>query len=265
MATKMALCVGINYRGTSAELGGCVNDAHDWADVLTARGYHVQLLLEGLATRERILAALEQMRAKVGIGGRAVFTYSGHGTFTPDLDGDEVDGFDEAFVPYDYAREGLFTDDDLYRVAGKRRMGSRWVTISDSCHSGTMTRAFSPSVAAGARPRFMPPSLALTDRRLFEKAAEAVGDEDVIVARGVSRTSGVLLSGCHEAEVSYDAVIGGRGRGAFTAAALDTLAARPDSIGSWHTAIRGKLPSRQFPQTPQLQADARQKKWKPLD
>lgn len=263
MATKMALCVGINYAGTPAELGGCVNDAHDWGALLEARGYQVQYLIEATATRDVILASLDYMRRTVGFRGRAVFTYSGHGTFTPDIDGDEVDGFDEAFVPHNYARAGLVTDDDLYRVAGKRRIGSRWVTISDSCHSGTLSRDLAGLDKVA---RFLPPERAITDERVLDLARQSVTvDEPVVVSRGTSRNSGLLLAACREEEVAYDIEVDGRGQGAFTAAAFASLAAASISYQDWYDTIRTQLPSRQYAQTPQLQATRTQAQWTPFD
>jgi metacaspase-1 len=39
------------------------------------------------------------------------FHYSGHGGQTPDLDGDEDDGFDEVIFPVDYQTTGHIVDD----------------------------------------------------------------------------------------------------------------------------------------------------------
>ena len=55
-----ALCVGINdYPGSNMDLAGCVNDASDWQTLLEARGYHVDALHDGEATRARIVDALD--------------------------------------------------------------------------------------------------------------------------------------------------------------------------------------------------------------
>ena len=40
--------------------------------------------------------------------------YSGHGTQTRDLDGDEADGYDEALVPLDHQSAGVITDDEVW-------------------------------------------------------------------------------------------------------------------------------------------------------
>jgi hypothetical protein len=37
--------------------------------------------------------------------------YSGHGGRTRDLDGDELDGWDEVIFPVDYKTSGIITDD----------------------------------------------------------------------------------------------------------------------------------------------------------
>lgn len=275
---KRAVCVGLNYPGTSAALNGCVNDALDWQAALTARGYQVTLLLDQQGTASAILGALREAVAAVGWRGRGVFTFSGHGTYVPDRDGDEVDGYDEAIVPTDYRTYGVLTDDVLFSEFRKRRIGSRWLTISDSCHSGTLTRAFGVAGGetaeslkhGGGSVRYLPPADHLDMEVLSAvlRADPQVQDAPV-VPRGAPRNSGVLMSGCDDPEVAYDASIGGRARGAFTAAALDALAeveamTTSPTYGQWHEAIRRRLPNSRFPQTPQLQADRRQRRWAAL-
>jgi len=59
---QRALCVGINdYPGSDMDLSGCVNDAADWRALLEARGYRVDSLLNGDATRTRMLDALRAL------------------------------------------------------------------------------------------------------------------------------------------------------------------------------------------------------------
>ena len=108
---RTALCIGINdYPGTSSDLHGCVNDANDWAKELRTRGFTVQKLLNksatGAAMRQGIKALLETAKS----GDCVVITYSGHGSFVPDKDGDEADGTDECLCPYDTRRKGVITD-----------------------------------------------------------------------------------------------------------------------------------------------------------
>jgi hypothetical protein len=57
--SDFALCIGINdYPGTSSDLAGCVNDAQDWAAMLTGRGFSVSTLLDGEATGKGIRTAI---------------------------------------------------------------------------------------------------------------------------------------------------------------------------------------------------------------
>ena len=99
---KKALCIGINnYPGTHMDLQGCVNDASDWEATLTGRGFRVSKLIDGQATKAAMISAMSDLIGKACKGDSVVITFSGHGTYQPDTDGDEADGLDEALCPYD--------------------------------------------------------------------------------------------------------------------------------------------------------------------
>jgi hypothetical protein len=66
-----------------------------------------------------------------------LLTYSGHGGQVPDTNGDEPDRKDETWVLYD----GELVDDELHELYTQFKSGTRVVVLSDSCHSGTVTRA----------------------------------------------------------------------------------------------------------------------------
>jgi hypothetical protein len=188
-----------------------------------------------------------------------VFTFSGHGTWVPDMDGDEADGRDEALCTYDFQSGGLILDDDLLRLQMLRRMGVRFTIFSDSCHSGSVHR-FAPvgrqsGKTAQGWPRFMPPSAFLSGDALQQ--ARAV---EHVPARGLSRNTGVLFSGCADDEYSYDAYIDGQPQGAFSEAAVRSFGSA-DGYLSWYKRIRGILPSAAYPQTPQLQGSYFQKRF----
>lgn len=240
MNRKYALCVGNNYPGTSAELSGCVNDALDWNAVLHESGYQVTLLLE--ANHAEVVTALKTMVDLARFSDRIVFTYSGHGTWLPDADGDEADGRDEALVMADYRSGGLLLDDELQSIFSNLRYGAGALILSDSCHSGTVTRFFD----AGRTPRFLSPTEILPDLTL----GRALELERTV--KNSTRKTANLISGCDDPEYSYDAWFNGRANGAFTRAAIDTY--RPGiKLGAWHKAIRTKLPNEDYPQSPQLQ------------
>jgi uncharacterized caspase-like protein len=266
MTSKYALCIGINdYPGTGSDLAGCVNDANDWAALLKSLGFEVKKLLDKQATRANILSEMGKMVSLAKKGDSIVFQYSGHGTYIPDEDGDEADQTDESLCPYDLRTKGVITDDQLFELFNKKVAGVRLVMISDSCHSGTVSR-FVPTANARkkemSKVKFLPPSAFLSSRELGKLG----------ISRAIRRSSppgrygGLLLSGCQDVEYSYDAYFQGRPNGAFTYAALNTFKKlKPGaSYKDWHTAIRKALPTAQYPQSPNLFGSATMKKWKAL-
>ena len=153
---KKALCIGINnYPGTHMDLQGCVNDANDWAGALSERGYAVTKLLDAEATKAAMMQSMSNLIGKAAKNDSLVITFSGHGTYQPDTDGDEADGLDEALCPYDLQTNGqALTDDEIKGLFATRKSGVRIVLIADSCHSGTVTRAAKAEDDADTRPRF---------------------------------------------------------------------------------------------------------------
>lgn len=277
MAKKIALCIGINnYPGTHMDLQGCVNDAQDWAAVLAARGYKTTLLLDDQATKANMVDAMSKLIAAGGKGDSLIITYSGHGTYQPDEDGDEVDGLDEGLCPYDLQTNGsALIDDEIKTIFGTRKGGVRLLLIADSCHSGTVTRAAKGESDADTRPRFMPMGNWLPASKLPKNFAGKMA-QTMLAPTGTSPLAGalvkqvgdLLLAGCKEGpnNYSYDAKIGGRYNGAFTYYALKTLKAlKPEATyADWYKAILKCLPSSSYPQTPQLVGTAAAKSRKAL-
>ena len=272
---KKALCIGINnYPGTGMDLQGCVNDANDWAAELAARGFKVASLLDDQATKAAMLKAMGDLIGKASKGDTLVITFSGHGTYQPDTDGDETDGLDEALCPYDLQTKGeALTDDEIRNLFLTRKSGVRIVLISDSCHSGTVTRAAKAEKDADSRPRFMPmgnwlPDKLLPKNRAGKVAATMTGPAGTspLVAAYSNKLGDLLLSGCKEGpnNFSYDARIKGRFNGAFTYYALKALKAmKPGATyAEWHKAIAKYLPSASYPQSPQIVGSAGARKGK---
>ncbi|ADW17331.1 peptidase C14 caspase catalytic subunit p20 [Desulfobulbus propionicus DSM 2032] len=249
--SKKALCIGINdYPGTQNDLSGCVNDANDWAAELTARGFTVDKLLDAAATKAAMVAAIGGLIDGAAKGDSLIFTYSGHGTWVPDRSGDEPDGRDEALCPHDLATKGALLDDDIHALFSRRKAGVRIVLISDSCHSGSVTRGSEEDIDPGVpRIRFMPPEAWMAKEDLPPAQLRAA-----IPRGGFTRAGGdLLLAGCLDTEYSYDTRFNGRPNGAFTFYALKALReAKPTSYEKWFNAIRAYLPSTRLPQTPQI-------------
>jgi hypothetical protein len=269
---KSALCIGINdYPGTQNDLAGCVNDADDWTDLLTRRGFTVERLIDRRATGDAMRRAIRTVLGRARAGDLVVVQYSGHGSFVPDEDGDEPDGVDECLCPHDVRAKGPITDDELFELYGARPQGVKLLMISDSCNSGTVARfaaADTPPAGPGGperarRVRFLPPAAFLP-----AQAVSALGVRRALrPSSAPGRNAGLLLAACQDGEYSYDANFNGRPNGAFTFVALRALAALPKgaTYRDWYSRIRRSLPSPEYPQTPNLYGSSSMKKWKVLE
>ena len=262
---RNALCIGINdYPGTGSDLRGCVNDANDWAATLAARGFTVSKLLDSQATKAAMVAAFDALISGAREGDTVVITFSGHGTLAPDTSGDEIDGYDEALCPYDIRQGHALLDDEIHQLFLKRPAGVRLILLSDSCHSGTVTRSAPPDPDATEAPRvrFLPLASWLPEDQLPRGAGgrplTTLPVHQVFSPwSGVIRSAGdVLMAGCEEGpdHFSYDANFRNRPNGAFTYYALRALKNLPAkaTYREWHAAIRRSLPSTNYPQKPQL-------------
>ena len=167
---KYLLSVGINqYPGKP--LKGCVNDANGMYELLTSsfgfnRGQSA-VLTDRQATRAAILGGIQRYVNQTRSGDLFVFFYSGHGGLWPDHLSEErdekamldlsylraqnidlADGrYDSTLVPVDAAADGprpwgnQILDDELYALFAQ--MTAKCVSvvlISDSCHSGTLSK-----------------------------------------------------------------------------------------------------------------------------
>jgi len=107
----------------------------------------IMVLRDAAASRAGILEAFDRwLISGSRPGDHVLFAYSGHGAQLPDQNGDEEDGKDETLVAWDAARGphgpiNMIRDDEI--EARLQKLPNRRVTvIIDSCHSGTITRAF---------------------------------------------------------------------------------------------------------------------------
>ncbi|GAB6038816.1 hypothetical protein JCM15519_33750 [Fundidesulfovibrio butyratiphilus] len=178
-ATKRALLIGINSysaSGNNKDLEGALNDVALMRDILTSPSFgfkaeDVAVLENEQATHSRVVAAIKALTTTASPGDLVYIHYSGHGSRACDLNGDESSrsGLDSTLVtsgsradskppsskvqcnpaqlseislPATYNLDTYDLLDDeldglLDSLAAKC---GQLVFVSDSCHSGTVTR-----------------------------------------------------------------------------------------------------------------------------
>jgi hypothetical protein len=241
IATKYAFLVGINYKGTSSELRGCINDVHNMSAALVkyfrydpANIVVITDETDTKPTHANILAGLKTLCTHAGAT-QVFFHYSGHGSYQRDRNGDESDGQDECICPLDYEQSGFIVDDDLYALLDANLAPScRFTGIFDSCFSGTVLDLPYRYVQkrGGEYERTEPRSKSLESRTVIE------------------------FSGCTDRQTSADAYLNGQSCGALTAAFMALFAAHNGTehltMGQTQVALNTFLESHRFQQRSEL-------------
>ncbi len=144
-----ALHIGVNlvnpagYKGWDGKLNGCENDADTYKGISTGRFTKVRTLKTRSATVGNVASHILYAAKDLKGGDTLLVTYAGHGGKVRDASGDESDRVDETWCLFDRQ----IADDELNRLWRYFRSGVRIVVLSDSCHSGTVTRTMDAAVA----------------------------------------------------------------------------------------------------------------------
>ena len=226
--SKKALLIGINYKGTANELYGCVNDVNSIKKYLEPKGFSIQTLTDTSATRANILDSFKQLLVNAKAGDQLFLSYSGHGTFIRDQNGDEKDGYDESLVTADM---NVITDDELKTLLNQNlKKDVTLFAMFDSCHSGT-----------------------ILDLK-YQYMDSLNHDADSINVKNLETQGKVcMISGCTDPQTSADAYIESRSQGAMTWCLLESL----KQGGTWRTLIqnmRKMLTEGGYDQLPQFSA-----------
>jgi hypothetical protein len=222
------------------------------ASIAKAKKFQVTKLLTKAATRAKVLAQVKKAAQTLKSGDIFLLTYSGHGGQLPDMNNDEPDGQDETWCLYD----GEMVDDELYALWGKFAPGVRILVLSDSCHSGTVTKLayYQGTVAArgiGAtsrevRYRFMPPDVALRTYRKNKAFYDRILSAKIPAEKQAAvKASVFLISGCMDNQVSSD----GDFNGLFTGQLLKVWknGAFTGNYKKFHKMIVSRMPPDQTP------------------
>jgi hypothetical protein len=257
---------GAAYGGWDGPLAACEFDANDMGAIAKKQGMKATVLLTKKATRNAALGGIRDAAKQLQSGDFFFLSYSGHGGQVPDVNGDEDDKKDETWCLYD----GQLIDDELYFELSKFKAGVCILVLSDSCHSGTVTRemVLPPPTNPTERPKNMPDAVAMRTYRehqaFYDKlqkdvaaaAGKPVVDPDnalaqVAVSGRLSAindkfdASLILISGCQDNQTSMD----GEHNGAFTEQLLKVWnqGAFKGNYAQFHARIRAGMPATQTP------------------
>lgn len=266
--TKKALCIGINYPGTQAELRGCINDARCWGKLMTGLGYQVKYLLDDGATdaptRDNILSAIDELVKDVKNDDYIVFTYAGHGSQMPDISGDEADHKDETICPCDFLSAGMIKDDTLRkRLLVPLAENTKFLGLMDCCHSGTSldlefkfnptTHKSATSYTGGYYPKTQyawSPYFGWYKyfKYLYIPQITKPAPPPQTKAYNIKCQNAVMFSGCGDTQTSADAFIDNKPVGAFSYCMYSILTEKSNDIKSNLEKVNKMLKKRGFSQ-----------------
>ena len=258
MAKVKSLHIGLNAvdpasYGAPFELKACEADAHDMRRIAKAQGASAKVLLTADATCDAVLEAIASASSKLESGDLFFLTYSGHGGQVQDVDGDERDDqLDETWCLFDTQ----LRDDDINTALASFAEGVRILMLSDSCHSGTVSRGIAldrdEKLTTANAPKRLPLD---ATKREFAQHAQQYHSRGVVPQSAIKAT-GVLISGCRDNQTSQDGDV----NGAFTAAFLDAWG-DGDFEGdhsALHKAVLKTLKEQEYEQIPNLQTVAKE-------
>jgi hypothetical protein len=219
------------------DLGGAVNDLVLIRDVLAARPWGLKLpafdraaaceagsvgagsitLTNECATRAAMIAALTGQIAAAAPGDTILFYYSGHGSTAYDRRRSQAAGSHGTLVPHDSRGGDVhdILDVDLGRlIDAAQSRGVSFVTIADSCNSGSITRDL-----RGGAARFASP-----DRAPAGPAADIVPPPPLANSANPYR---IQLSAAADNQIAKELPIDGTRHGVFTVALAAALRELP--------------------------------------
>jgi hypothetical protein len=256
--TRRALLVGINAY-PNAPLAGCVNDGMDMRDELKAfhgfRDDEILIITDGAATTEQIWAGLKWLTVGAKRGDIRFFDYSGHGVEYVTANGK----LHQCICPvdFDWSEPRMIMDHQFKTHFEKMPDGVTFNWLSDSCHSGDLTRGLKKGT-----PKVYP----IVAREMLIKIHNAK-----VKSKGL--VGGILdvgfLSGCQSNQTSADAFDASqnRPRGALHWHFLDALKEhRGKPLEEVAEIIRMTLARDQYDQRPSVEGPQRKQpflKWKP--
>ena len=215
MAYGISIHIGLNeidaaHYGSSNSLKGCINDAKDMQTIAKSKGFdETNLLIDKDGTYKNVTTLLKKAARKLKKGDFLLITYAGHGASVWDNNYDESDGKDETWCLYDR----MILDDELASCWAKFKDGVRILMVSDSCHSGSVSRVMNSegelvedTTAEGSRGMEDGPEIYERNKVVYDNTAPV--NKNIAKGIGIKATV-LLLSGCQDNQTSRDGVSNG--------------------------------------------------------
>ena len=199
---KYALHLGLNqvdpdhYDGWDGKLDACVNDSEFYKGLSTKSGFEKIIVLQNNeATSDAVINHLTSFARDLEGGDLFFFTYSGHGSQVRDINNDEAeDEFDETWCLFNRQ----LIDDELFEAFKAFKNGVKIFMVSDSCHSGSVSRA-----RPVLKPRRAPAGISL--RTILKNKAVYM---PILTRSRVTREAMgarvLQFSGCQDEQLSFE-------------------------------------------------------------
>lgn len=217
-----------NYGGLVNNLPDCIMDAVTWSQKLELFNFKSDVFIDTEVTdikfEREILKAFSTEPDDLFIG------LSFHGTQVPDKNGDEEDGYDEAFCLHN----GIYIDDRFKKLISQKPAKTRLTIAADCCHSGSGDRDFD----GFSKIRFH----AFDSTRLYHNRKKRIKS---VIKNGLEY---IYLSACAPGQTATST---GRG-GAFSNNATAKLNAGI-SYREWHAQYLKSIKRQGYDQTPQIE------------
>lgn len=230
--SKHALLIGCNYNDSQYKLNGCINDVKNVQTLINKYGFNNITLLtdetEQKPNKSTILNEFTKLLMNSNSGDLLFFSFSGHGSYVLDKNGDEKDGYDELIVPLDF---NAITDDEIKTIIQTYlKPNVTLFSLFDCCFSGTVLD-------------------------LKYQYLDSLNYDNYTENNNTNDTHGnvLMISGCTDEQTSADAFINNISQGAMTWSFIKSVNNNPNL--SWRELIksmRDLLKNSKYEQIPQL-------------
>ncbi|MBT8184285.1 MAG: caspase family protein [Eudoraea sp.] len=199
---KFALHIGLNvvdpdhYDGWDGKLDACVNDSEFYGSLSKRAEFDDIVILQNAeASAEAVLKNLASSAGELESGDLFFFTYSGHGSQVRDINNDETeDEFDETWCLFNRQ----LVDDELFEAFKAFNSGVKIFMVSDSCHSGSVSRA-QPALKTRRAPEDVTQRTILKNKAIYMPILTRSR-----VTRDAMGAHVLQFSGCQDDQLSYE-------------------------------------------------------------